>query len=69
MSSGNTTCSLSLYIQHNIRNFDELLKNVCRSRLSSSRSSNGLTFIIPDSSMVDKYIELSKKRSQVWNFR
>jgi hypothetical protein len=61
MSSGNTTCSLSIYIQNNIKNFDELLKNVCRSRLSSSRSNNGLTFIIPDSSMVDKYIELSRK--------
>jgi len=61
MSAGTAICSVSNYILTYHKNFDELMKNVCRSRLASTRSDNGLTFIVPDSATVDKYLSSIKK--------
>jgi hypothetical protein len=63
MSAGNAICSVTNYILAYHKNFDELMKNVCRSRLASTRSDNGLTFVVPDSDTVDKYLNLVKKAS------
>jgi len=61
MSAGNAICSVSNYILSYHKNFDELMKSVCRSRLASHKSENGFTFIVPDSATVDKYLSSVKK--------
>lgn len=61
MSSANTVCSLSVYIKNNYPNFDNLLKNVCSSRLTNIRSNDGVTFVVPNEASVKTHLSGSEK--------